>query len=115
MVASREELKTLYLDFKCTLDRLSTYNDVRIFLNSILFDLFVLNLLQVLIEKFARPHSDKRVTQELHDISTILVDRLAHDIEELCGLKAKLFVEKLFTHVSPARQLLVMLESSFSR
>ncbi len=43
------------------------------------------------------------------------MNRFAHDIEELGGLKSKLFIEKLFTHVGTARQLLVMLELSLSR
>ncbi len=115
LVAAREEFETLYFDFKSTLNRLSTHNDVRIFLYPILFYPFILYLVQVFIEKLARPHSDKRVTQELDNISPILMNCFAHDIEELGGLKSKLFIEKLFTHVGTTRQLLVMLELSLSR
>lgn len=58
LVAAREEFQALYFDFKCTLNRLSTHNDVRIFLYPILFYPFILDLVQVFIEKLARPHSD---------------------------------------------------------
>lgn len=43
------------------------------------------------------------------------MNSFAHNIEELGRLEAELVIEKLFTHVSATRQLLVVLELALGR
>ena len=72
------------LNLKCTLSRLAAHNDVRIFFHSIFDEIFInIFIFFESVYMASGPNSNERVTEELDDISAILVHSFAHNVKKL--------------------------------